>query len=488
MKKMYINGKWVSSHTGQTKEVINPYNQEVIATVTRGDRRDANDAIMAARQAFDHGEWRNTTAFERGSILLQVAEKIRKYKAELAELETLNTGKTLTESLADMDGIAGVFQYYAGLADKNGGEMIESPNPNSVSRTVREPVGVCGLIAPWNYPLLQASWKLAPALAAGNTVILKPAEITPLTTIKMAEIFEEVGLPPGVVNVVLGPGSSVGAELAENPGVDLISFTGGGVAGRQIMQAAANNFKKISLELGGKNPNVVFADADFETAVDYAINAVFFHAGQVCSAGARLLVEESIHDRFVAAMVEQAKTIRMGSGFDERTQMGPVISAEQLAGIEKYIEKGIQEGAKLVLGGKRATQSELQNGFFIEPTIFIGCHTEMHIVQEESFGPVITVETFKNEEEAIRLANDSRFGLAGAVWTQDMNRAERVMKAMRMGTVWINDYHPYFPQAPWGGYKQSGIGRELSHVGLEEYTEIKHVYTNIKPEPMKWFG
>lgn len=488
MKKMYINGKWVASHTGQTKDILNPYNQEIIATVTRGDRRDANDAILAARQAFDQGEWRKTTAFERGTILLQVAEKIRKYKEELAELETLNTGKTLTESLADMDGIAGVFQYYAGLADKDGGEMIESPNPNSVSRAVREPVGVCGLIAPWNYPLLQASWKLAPALAAGNTVVLKPAEITPLTTIKMAEIFEEVGLPPGVVNVVLGPGSSVGSELAENPGVDLISFTGGGVAGRQIMQAAATNFKKISLELGGKNPNVVFADADFDTAVDYALNAVFFHAGQVCSAGARLLVEESIHDRFVAAMVEQAKKIRLGSGFDERTQMGPVISAEQLAGIEKYIQIGLQEGAKLVLGGKRPSQPELQQGFFLEPTIFVGCHTEMHIVQEESFGPVMTVETFKDEEEAIHLANDSRFGLAGAVWTQDMNRAERVMKAMRIGTVWINDYHPYFPQAPWGGYKQSGIGRELSHVGLEEYTEIKHVYTNIKPEPMKWFG
>lgn len=488
MKKMYINGAWVESHSGQTKEILNPYNQEIIATVARGDRRDTVDAIHAAKQAFEHGEWRNVSAFERGTILFQVAEKIRKYKKELAELETLNTGKTLTESLADMDGIAGVFQYYAGLADKDGGMMIESPNPNSVSRLVREPVGVCGLIAPWNYPLLQASWKLAPALAAGNTIVLKPAEITPLTTIKMAEIFEEVGLPPGVVNVVLGPGSTVGAEIAENSNVDLVSFTGGGEAGRQIMQSAALNFKKVSLELGGKNPNVVFADADFETAVDYAVNAVFFHAGQVCSAGARLLLEESIHDRFVQALVEKVKNIRLGSGFDERTQMGPVISAEHLSNIEKYIQKGIEEGAKLVLGGKRPNSPELQNGYFIEPTIFVNCHAKMHVVQEESFGPVMTIETFKDEKEAIRLANDSRFGLAGAVWTQDMNRAERVTKELRMGTVWINDYHPYFPQAPWGGYKQSGIGRELSHVGLEEYTEIKHVYQNIKPEPMKWFG
>ncbi|MFC4765851.1 betaine-aldehyde dehydrogenase [Effusibacillus consociatus] len=484
---MYINGNWVEARSGKTKDIMNPYNQEVIAVVSRGDREDARDAIQAARKAFDEGEWRNVSAYERGSLLFHVAEKIRKYKDELAELETLNTGKTLTESLADMDGIAGVFQYYAGLADKDGGSIIESPNPNSVSRMVREPVGVCGQIAPWNYPLLQASWKIAPALAAGNTVVVKPSEITPLTTIKLAEIMEEAGFPPGVVNVVLGPGSTVGQEIAENHDVDLISFTGGGVAGRQIMQAAAGNFKKISLELGGKNPNIVFADADFETAVDYALNAVFFHAGQVCSAGARLLVEESIHDRFVEAVVNQAKNIQMGSGFDEKTQMGPVISADQLASVERYIHMGIEEGAKLVLGGKRPNVPELQKGFFIEPTIFTNCHTEMRIVQEESFGPVMTVEKFATEEEAIRLANDSVYGLAGAVWTQDMNRAERVVKRLRMGTTWINDYHPYFPQAPWGGYKQSGIGRELSHVGLEEYTEIKHIYMNINPQPMGWF-
>ncbi|GAB7388162.1 betaine-aldehyde dehydrogenase [Bacillaceae bacterium] len=487
-KKMYINGEWVDARSGETKEIINPYNQEVIAIVPRGDREDARDAIRAAREAFDHGEWRKTTAAERGSLLFAVAEKIRKYKQELAELETLNTGKTLTESLADMDGIADAFQYFAGLADKDGGMMIESPIPNSMSRMVREPVGVCGQITPWNYPLLQASWKLAPALAAGNTVVMKPAEITPLTTLKIAEIFEEVGFPKGVVNVVLGPGSTVGQEIAENDDVDLISFTGGGVAGRQIMQAAAGNFKKISLELGGNNPNIVFADADFATAVDYALNAVFFHAGQVCSAGARLLVEAPIHDRFVEAVVERAKKIRLGNGFDERTEMGPVISAEHLASIERYIQMGIEEGATLVLGGKRPADPELQKGFFIEPTIFTNCHSKMRIVQEESFGPVLTVEKFQGEDEAIHLANDTIYGLAGAVWTQDMNRAERVVRKLRFGTVWINDYHPYFPQAPWGGYKQSGIGRELSHIGLEEYTEIKHIYMNLDPKPMQWFG
>lgn len=485
---MYINGEWVEAKSGQTKEIINPYNQEVIAIVPRGDREDARQAIQAAREAFERGDWRNTTASERGSLLFEVARKIRAYREELAEMETLNTGKTLTESLADMDGIADAFQYFAGLADKDAGQMLESPLPNSVSRMVREPVGVCGQITPWNYPLLQASWKLAPALAAGNTVVIKPAEITPITTLKMAEIFEEVGLPPGVVNVVLGPGSTVGQEIAENPDVDLISFTGGNVAGRSIMKAAANNFKKISLELGGKNPNIVFADADFDTAVDYALNAVFFHAGQVCSAGARLLVESSIHDQFVEAVVERAKNIRLGNGLDEHTQMGPVISAEHLAKIERYIQMGIDEGATLVLGGKRPTAPELQKGFFIEPTIFTNCHSSMRIVQEESFGPVLTVEKFNSEEEAIQLANDTVYGLAGAVWTQDMNRAERVVRALRFGTVWINDYHPYFPQAPWGGYKQSGIGRELSHLGLEEYTEVKHIYTNLAPQPMQWFG
>jgi len=485
---MYINGEWVDARAGQTRDILNPYNQEVIATVPRGNRADAMDAIQAARAAFDHGEWRKLTAMDRGDLLFSIAQKIRQYKNELAELETLNTGKTLIESLADMDGIAGVFQYYAGLADKDGGMIIESPNPNSVSRMVREPVGVCSLIAPWNYPLLQASWKLAPALAAGNTVVLKPAEITPLTSIKMFEIFDEIGLPPGVVNLVLGPGSTVGAELAESPYVDLISFTGGGEAGRSIMQGAAANFKKISMELGGKNPNIVFADADFTTAVDYALNAVFFHAGQVCSAGARLLVDAQIHDRFVEAVVEKARHIKMGNGFDEDTQMGPVISAEHLASVEKYIQLGIDEGATLVLGGKRPGKPELQKGYFIEPTIFTNCHTKMRIVQEESFGPVMTVEKFYSEEEAIELANDSLYGLAGAVWTSDMNRAERVVKQLRMGTTWINDYHPYFPQAPWGGYKQSGIGRELSHIGLEEYTELKHIYLNTNPEPMNWFG
>ena len=487
MKKMFINGNWQEANSRYTREIINPFNQEIICQVAEGDRTDAKLAINAAREAFDNGEWRQVNSVERGHLLFKVAEKIREYKVELAELETLDTGKTLEESKADMDEIAAVFQYYAGLADKDSGFTVDSPIPDTLSRVVREPVGVCGQITPWNYPLLQASWKLAPALAAGNTVVLKPSEITPLTTIRMAEIFEEVGFPAGVINIVLGSGASVGVELSENHDVDLISFTGGGNTGRKIMQAASGNFKKISLELGGKNPNIIFSDAHMETAVDYALNAVFFHSGQVCSAGARLLIDSSIHEEFIEKLIEKASRIRLGSGFDEETQMGPVISEEHLKKIEDAIQGGIEEGAKLVLGGNRPDDSSLQQGFFMEPTIFTHCHTKMRIVQEEVFGPILTVETFESEEEAVRLANDSVYGLAGAVWTQNMNLAERVVKQLRMGTTWINDFHPYIPQAPWGGYKQSGIGRELGTTGLEEYTELKHIYTNINPKPLGWF-
>jgi betaine-aldehyde dehydrogenase len=487
MKKMFINGSWVESISGDTRQILNPFNQEVIAEVAEGNEKDAEKAIKAAREAFENGTWSTYTGAERSRKLFLLAEKIEAEKEELARLETLDTGKTITESRADMEDIANVFRYFAGLADKDGGEVIQSPIPNTVSRVVREPVGVCGLITPWNYPLLQASWKLAPALAAGNTFVIKPSEITPLTTIKVIELMEELDFPQGVVNLVLGPGATVGNELAQSDLVDLISFTGGGQTGKKIMQAASSNFKKIALELGGKNPNIVFEDADFETAVDYALNAVFFHAGQVCSAGSRLLLHESIHDKFVAEMVSRTKKIKLGSGFEEGTQIGPVISAEHLAKIEKYVEVGKAEGANLVVGGSRPTDEELKDGFFYLPTIFDQCHTSMRIVQEEIFGPVITIETFSTEEEAIKLANDSVYGLAGAVWTQDMNRAQRVTNALRMGTTWINDFHPYFPQAPWGGYKQSGIGRELGKIGLEEFTEVKHVFQNLDPQPAHWF-
>ncbi len=487
-KRMFINGEWVEAKSGNTRSILNPFNQETIATAAEGDREDSRAAIQAAREAFDNGEWAGTPAAIRGDLVQKIADFIRRDNEEMAELETLDTGKTMVESRADMDDIAGVFQYFAGLADKNGGEVIASPLPDSESRVVREPVGVCGQITPWNYPLLQAAWKIAPALAAGNTIVVKPSEITPLTTVKVFELMEEAGFPKGVANLVLGSGASVGAELSENVDVDLISFTGGIDTGKKIMQAASVNVKKIALELGGKNPNIIFADADFDTAVDQAMNAVFFHGGQVCSAGSRLIIEESIHDEFVEELVKRSKNIKLGNGFDESTQSGPLISNEHRAKVEKYVEIGQEEGAKLVLGGSRPQEKELQNGSFYLPTIFTECKADMRIVQEEVFGPVLTIETFQTEEEAVTLANDTIYGLAGAVFTNDIAKAESVAAQLRMGTVWINDFHPYFAQAPWGGYKQSGFGRELGHIGFEEYTEVKHIFRNKKPAALNWFA
>ncbi len=487
IKQQFIDGTWVHSNSNKVRNIINPFNQEVIAQVTESDETDAKAAISAARKAFDQGVWSSTPATERGQIVYKIADFIARDREELAELESLDTGKTMEESRGDMDDIAGVFRYYAEAADKDGGEIIDSPIPNSVSKVIREPVGVCGQITPWNYPLLQASWKLAPALAAGNTLIMKPSEITPLTSIKVFELIEEAGVPSGVANLVLGAGNAVGAELAVNTDVDLISFTGGIETGKKIMQAASVNVKKIALELGGKNPNVVFADADFETAVDQAMNAVFFHAGQICSAGTRLIIEESIHDEFVSALVDRVKNITLGNGFDETTQMGPLISEEHLNKVINYVEKGKKEGATIAVGGERPDDPKLQNGFFYLPTVITDCKTDMSVVQDEGFGPVITVEKFTTEEEAITLANDSIYGLAGGVWTKDIAKAERAVAKMRMGTVWINEFNLYFPHAPWGGFKQSGIGRELGKPGLDEYQETKHIFHNLKPESMNWF-
>lgn len=488
VKKQYIDGQWKTAAAGNIRSIINPFDQEVIAVVTESDETDAKDAIASARKAFDHGEWSTLPAIERAKMVRTIANLIERDQEELAKLETMDTGKTLEESRWDMADIAEVFRYYADIGDKDAGEVIASPIPNSESRVIREPIGVCAQITPWNYPLLQASWKLAPALVAGNTLVMKPSEITPLTTIKVFELMEEAGLPKGVANLVLGPGVTVGNELSTSHDVDLISFTGGIETGKSIMQAASHNVKKVALELGGKNPNIIFKDADLDVAIDNALNAVFFHAGQVCSAGTRLIVEDSIHDTFVEALKNRVANIVLGNGMDDTTEMGPLISKAHLEKVKAYVEAGQKEGATILVGGSEPEDASLQKGFFYLPTILTDCTTDMTVVQDEGFGPVITVERFTSEEEAIQLANDSIYGLSGGVWTQDIAKAERCVQKMRMGTVWINDVNNYFPQAPWGGYKQSGFGRELGTTGLEEYQEQKHIFTNLQPEKMNWFG
>ncbi|BCU81452.1 betaine-aldehyde dehydrogenase [Polycladomyces abyssicola] len=484
--KMYIDGKWTASSSGEFRQVINPANGEVIAVVTEGTAEDVKKAVAAAKRAFYEDGWWDTPAVERARLLFKLADRLEEQAEEFAELEVKDNGKPYREATVDVADAVACFRYYAGLATKPHGQTYEVADPMQ-SVVVREPIGVCGQIIPWNYPLLMAAWKLAPALAAGNTVVFKPSEITPLSAIKLFEIIEEVGFPPGVANLVLGEGKTVGHEIAVNHDIDKVAFTGGTATGRSIMQAASGNLKKISLELGGKSPNIVFADADFETALDYALFAIFVNQGQVCSAGSRLLLEESIHDEFVEKLVERAKKIKVGPGNDPDTEMGPLISEAHMNKVLNYIKIGQEEGAKLVCGGKRITENGLEKGYFVEPTIFIDTKPDMRIVQEEIFGPVLVVQKFKDEAEAIRLANDTVYGLAGAVFTQDGAKAQRVVRKLRAGITWINTYHPTYNEAPWGGYKQSGIGRELGTFGYEEYTEVKQINTNLQVEPTGWY-
>jgi len=481
--RMFVNGEWVVSRSGSYFPAYDPSTEEIIAEVPDANERDVDQAVQAARAAFDSGPWPQTMAQERGRILLRLAERIRTEAPRLAELECRNTGKPIVEAEFDIADVATCFEYYGGLANKVTGQVNPVPD-NAISLTLKEPVGVAGQIIPWNYPLLMAAWKLAPALAAGCTCVLKPAEQTPLTVLEIANWFAEVGLPPGVVNIITGFGETAGAPLFQHPGVDKIAFTGSAAVGKQIVKAAADTIKRVTLELGGKSPNIFFADADFEAAIDGALFGVFINQGEVCSAGSRILVQRSIYPRFVDAMVEKTKAIKLGPPTERETKMGPVVSKEQYERVRSYQDLGKRE-AKLVIGGGRP--ASFKSGYYVEPTIFCDVDNNARIAREEIFGPVAAVIPFSDEAEAIRIANDTPYGLAAAVWSRDIFKAFRMVKALRAGIVWVNHMQPTYVEAPWGGYKQSGFGRELGPSGIEEYLETKQVYVNLNEQPVGWY-
>jgi aldehyde dehydrogenase (NAD+) len=479
VRKMLIDGKWVEAASGKTFETPNPATGEVLARIAEGDAEDIDRAARAARRAFDEGTWARMRPAERERLLLRIADLIEQHADELAQLETLDNGKPLTESRhVDIPAAAATFRYYAGWVTKIYGETNPS-DPAYFNFTLREPVGVCGQIIPWNFPLLMAAWKLGPALACGNTSVLKPAEQTPLTALRLGELLLEAGVPAGVVNIVPGFGETAGRALVRHPMVDKIAFTGSTEVGKEIHRETAGTLKRVSLELGGKSPNIVFSDADADAAVQGALLGVFFCAGQVCCAGTRLFVEQKMHDQFADKLAKSAQGMKQGNPFDPDTRVGPLVSKEQLERVTGYLDAGKKEGAKAVVGGERNTAKGLEKGYYVKPTVFTGVNNDMKIAREEIFGPVVSVIPFRDENDAVLQGNDTHYGLAAGVWTRDVSKAHRVARALRAGTVWINCYNVFDATAPFGGYKESGYGRELGRYALDLYTQVKSVWLRL---------
>ena len=476
--QVFIGGAWRPAASAQTYATINPATEEESAQVALGDERDVDLAVRAARKAFEAGPWSKMAAAERARLIWKLGDLIMANLDEMARLESLCTGKTLFDSgKVEIPFAAEVFRYYAGWATKIHGETL-GLREGAFTFTLRQPVGVVGAIVPWNFPFLLASWKIAPALAAGNTVVLKPASLTPLTALKFAELCQEAGLPEGVFNVVTGPGAAVGMALVRHPDVDKIAFTGSTEVGKQIMREASGSLKRVSLELGGKSPNIVFADADLDAALKGALTGIFYNKGEVCAAGSRLFIEQRVHDEFMSKLTERAKGLKIGDPMDRSTRMGPVISRHQMDVVLAYIEAGKQEGARLVVGGGRASVGG-GKGYFVEPTIFDGVSNRMKIAREEIFGPVLSVIAFKSVDEGIAEGNETTYGLAAAVWTRDVAKALRAARAIRAGTVWVNAYNLYDAALPFGGFKESGFGRELGSAGIDPYTEVKSIWVDL---------
>ncbi|HEX8294180.1 MAG TPA: aldehyde dehydrogenase family protein [Pyrinomonadaceae bacterium] len=486
--QLFIDGKWVDAESGKTFTTPNPATGATLAEVAEGDKADIDKAVAAARRALD-GKWSKISARDRGRMLYKLSQLIEAKTPELAALETADNGKPIKEtSYVDLPQVVENFEYFAGWATKIEGETIPVPG-QMFNYTLREPVGVCGQIIPWNFPLLMAAWKLAPALAAGNTVVLKPAEQTPVGAMELASLIQEAGFPDGVVNVVPGYGETAGAALASHPGIDKVAFTGSTEVGKIIARAAADNLTKVSLELGGKAPNIVFADADIEQAVNGAMMGIYFNQGQVCCAGSRLFLDARVKDEFIDRFKEKSSRVRVGDPMDKNTQMGPQVSEEQLNRIKGYVDIAREEGAQVLSGGcPPQLEGDFQKGYFFQPTIFGDVKNSMRVAQEEIFGPVVSIITFEGEDDLIRQANEVVFGLSAGIWTKDITRAHRFAKAIKAGTVWINTFNMFNAASPFGGFKQSGYGREMGKHALEMYTNVKSVWVDLSGKPIGWYG